>query len=195
MRHTRRARAGFIAATSRCSIRFHPTWYQKQQMAPLANGNPFWCTLIDSTAVQFWRDVCDIINNDPYPLGISGGSGRHCRGTRRDLAHMQRLHEHIQRRDGGEQLLRTTHSRMGGQRGARDRRHAASLGDSPTIPTRPASRHDLSGAVPDGALGTHQRTQLGQHGRDWLVGLGVVERDGAGMVRSEQHEGAYQTST
>lgn len=47
------------------------TWYQKQQMAPLANGNPFWCTLIDSTAVQFWRDDCDIINNDPYPLGIA----------------------------------------------------------------------------------------------------------------------------
>lgn len=46
-------------------------WYQKQQMAPLANGNPFWCTLVDSTGTQFWRDVCDIINNDPYPLGIA----------------------------------------------------------------------------------------------------------------------------
>src|SRR6185437_13600249 len=41
---------------------------------------------------------------------------------------------------------------------------------------------------PNGALGPHQRTQLGQHGWDWLVGLGVVERDRAGMVRSEQHE-------
>lgn len=46
-------------------------WYQKQQMAPLANGNPFWCTLIDSTGAPFWRDVCDIINNDPYPLGAA----------------------------------------------------------------------------------------------------------------------------
>lgn len=46
-------------------------WYQKQQMAPLANGNPFWCTLIDSTGVPFWRDVCDIIGSDPYPLGAA----------------------------------------------------------------------------------------------------------------------------
>lgn len=46
-------------------------WYQKQQMAPLANGNPFWCTLVDSTGPPFWRDVCDIINNDPYPLGAA----------------------------------------------------------------------------------------------------------------------------
>lgn|GEM_PF-5603829 len=48
-----------------------PAWYQKQQMVPLANGNPIWCTLVDSTAVSFWRDVCDIVNNDPYPLGIA----------------------------------------------------------------------------------------------------------------------------
>ncbi len=48
-----------------------PAWYQGQQMTPLANGDPVWCTLVDSTAVQFWRDVCGIINNDPYPLGIA----------------------------------------------------------------------------------------------------------------------------
>lgn len=35
------------------------------------NLTPLWCTLIDSTAVQQWRDVCDSINNDPYGYGIA----------------------------------------------------------------------------------------------------------------------------
>jgi hypothetical protein len=46
-------------------------WYQKQQMAPVANGIPVWGTLVDGTGVPFWRDVLDIINSDTYPLGIA----------------------------------------------------------------------------------------------------------------------------
>ncbi|MHB8754959.1 MAG: hypothetical protein ACYC92_08395 [Candidatus Acidiferrales bacterium] len=63
--------AGFYVADEPL-LQSLPTVFDiRQTLSPNANGMPLWCTLIDSTAVIFWRDVCDIVNNDPYSFGVS----------------------------------------------------------------------------------------------------------------------------
>jgi len=49
-------------------------WYQAQTLMSNANGILIWCTLYNATAIQIWRDVCDVVNNDPYGYGLAANN-------------------------------------------------------------------------------------------------------------------------
>ncbi|MHB8413278.1 MAG: hypothetical protein ACYDDI_15220 [Candidatus Acidiferrales bacterium] len=63
--------AGFYVADEPDLNAMNQVFYQRQSLTANANGMPLWCTLVDSTATNYWRDVCDIVNNDPYGYGAS----------------------------------------------------------------------------------------------------------------------------
>lgn len=49
-------------------------FYQQQTLEPNANGILTACVIINGTALQLWRDVCDIVGNDPYGYGGSSNN-------------------------------------------------------------------------------------------------------------------------
>ena len=63
--------AGFYVADEPLLASLPSVFTIRQTLAPNANGMPLWGTLINGTAANYWRDVLDIIANDPYGFGAA----------------------------------------------------------------------------------------------------------------------------